>query len=909
MHSLEMKIGFPLLLAVATVALATEMASGASYVRIWNHAEAGEGGDNGMMLVENTYNDLAGWNEYCRTVEFRYQVHYYVEYDQGDARDRVVMVKARLYEDDPWPFDNDAVNPDQEVSMSADGLGAYTGGLHYYIGPNGWIARLEDRDGPVVGRSSSDATFDSIGYFTWTWTAPALTLENHVSWYSMSQAEFFASVQVDDTDAGEEAFNGDWYANRDVPYVRPTLTLTSPVGGETWYAGCRHDIAWDSDWYNAGVDVKYSLDGGATWAFVVEQTENDGVYPWFIPPGTASSNCIILIVNPDLGYNNLHSDRSGPFTIVPTSNEVFVDDDYDESTPGWGVNHFAGIQDGIDATADGGTVRVRDGTYTGERNRNLTWDGSVKHITIRSEDGPQNCVIDCQSSGRGVSLLGTHQTSADTIDGLTITNGAGDGGGIYCDQGSSPTIKNCVIANNGTEQAGGGILCAMGASPTIADCQITGNRATSAGVGIFCHEASPTILRCTIAQNIAGDEPVGRGGGICCEVNSNPTIRDCTITGNSVYDGGGVYCGDDSSPEITGCSITQNTASSGGGGIWCTNGSSPLISGCTIANNAAGGDVGGGIGCVGHCAPMIERCTITGNTGVAGGGVGCDASASPTVTSCEISGNVVSQMGGGIFCTDNSSPVIANCLICGNRANHVDYGGGGVYAGSPCSPRLVNCTIVENSAAYGGAIACNRGPSETLVNCVLWNNHASSGGPEIALFAGPEPSTISISHSDVAGGQDGIYRQSGCTVAWDASNISDDAMFMDADGPDGDLAAWEDNDYRLSGGSACIDDGDNGAVSAGLTTDLAGGLRVRGVRVDMGAYEYEAQFLLHDWNGDEIVSIIGDVPPFVNCAYFGDCPGGVDPVAVGDCNRDGIVSIIGDVPCFVDCVYFGNCPD
>jgi hypothetical protein len=62
--------------------------------------------------------------------------------------------------------------------------------------------------------------------------------------------------------------------------------------------------------------------------------------------------------------------------------------------------------------------------------------------------------------------------------------------------------------------------------------------------------------------------------------------------------------------------------------------------------------------------------------------------------------------------------------------------------------------------------------------------------------------------------------------------------------------------------------------------------------------------VLHDWNGDGIVSIIGDVPPFVQCVYFNNCSGDIDPVAVGDCNGDGFISIVGDVPCFVDCVYF-----
>jgi hypothetical protein len=72
---------------------------------------------------------------------------------------------------------------------------------------------------------------------------------------------------------------------------------------------------------------------------------------------------------------------------------------------------------------------------------------------------------------------------------------------------------------------------------------------------------------------------------------------------------------------------------------------------------------------------------------------------------------------------------------------------------------------------------------------------------------------------------------------------------------------------------------------------------------------WQSQVLLHDWNADGIMSIVGDVPPFVQCVYFSNCAGVADSIAVGDCNHDGIVSIIGDVPCFVNCVYFGNCPD
>jgi pimeloyl-ACP methyl ester carboxylesterase len=51
-----------------------------------------------------------------------------------------------------------------------------------------------------------------------------------------------------------------------------------------------------------------------------------------------------------------------------------------------------------------------------------------------------------------------------------------------------------------------------------------------------------------------------------------------------------------------------------------------------------------------------------------------------------------------------------------------------------------------------------------------------------------------------------------------------------------------------------------------------------------------------DMNWDGFRSIIGDVPAFVNCVYFGNCPDWPQDrlLGVGDCNHDRILSIIGD---------------
>ncbi len=102
------------------------------------------------------------------------------------------------------------------------------------------------------------------------------------------------------------------------------------------------------------------------------------------------------------------------------------------------------------------------------------------------------------------------------------------------------------------------------------------------------------------------------------------------------------------------------------------------------------------------------------------------------------------------------------------------------------------------------------------------------------------------------------------------------------------------------------------AVTAGKVANVTSAnttVTMNGDYTLVASFALDSHTLAHDWNGDGILSIIGDVPGFVNCVYFENCPDGINPIDVGDCNKDGIISIIGDVPCFVECVYFGNCPE
>ena len=104
------------------------------------------------------------------------------------------------------------------------------------------------------------------------------------------------------------------------------------------------------------------------------------------------------------------------------------------------------IQAGIVAAAEGDTVLLMDGAFTGPGNRDIDFVG--KAVTVRSTGGdPTMCVIDCEGSEadphRGF-IFQNNEGPGSVIEGITITHGWADyyGGGIFCDDHATPTIVN-----------------------------------------------------------------------------------------------------------------------------------------------------------------------------------------------------------------------------------------------------------------------------------------------------------------------------------------------------------------------------------------------------------------------------------------------------------------------------------
>jgi len=283
------------------------------------------------------------------------------------------------------------------------------------------------------------------------------------------------------------------------------------------------------------------------------------------------------------------------------------------------------IQTAIDAAVNGDEVVVVDGTYTGTGNRDIDFLG--KAITVRSKNGPENCIIDCEGSPENAHrgfYFHSGETLSSVLDGFTITGGhissttpsdpIGAAGAIYCDN-SSPTIANNIILSNYAANFG----------------------------AIYCNNNSSPLI---ISNNILDNSSHSGGGGICCRGGSSPTIVNNTISENHAGYGAGI----------------------------CVWGSSPTIIGNIISNNSVSqqqtGHSGGGIVCLFYCPAVIQNNLIKGNIAYDGGGISGYISSGPIITNNTIIGNMAIR-GGGISGEESSFTVI-NSILWNDSPDEID---------------------------------------------------------------------------------------------------------------------------------------------------------------------------------------------------------------------------------------------
>jgi len=539
---------------------------------------------------------------------------------------------------------------------------------------------------------------------------------------------------------------------------------------------------------------------------------------------------------------------------------------------------FATIQKGIDTALDGDTIIAADGTYTGPGNRDIDFEG--KAITLRGENGPQTCIIDCENaSGHRGFYLHSGEDANSIVSGFTITNGHiydDNGGGIYC-SGSSPTIENCIISNNN----------AIGASGI--DFGMDGENGY--GGAIFCtSDSNAHIINCTIISNAAmgGNGFMGGGGGNAYGgsiYGSNLILENCIISDNVALGGDG-----------TGGALGAGNGGDGyGAAIFCSTNGAMTITNCAISNNEATGGNGG-------------------DSGSYFAGVGGSA------------------YGGAIYCDYNNTSIIGNCIISENMASGGDGGtiipfpfpfpppysgadggdshGGGICYWSNEQSIIKNCTISSNTVSGGnsggdggsdgdgyGAIYYSLDSRVNITNSIIWDEVFLE--PEIALDSSASYSFLIISYSDVQGGQEQILSLGVHVFIW-SINIDSDPCFADMNNGDyhlqSQIGRWDPNTQTWvtdANTSLCIDAGNS-------NSDWTAELWPHGKRINMGAFGGTAEASMSPSDAGNIADLNNDDSvDFQDHAYFANGWKKEQILLPEDLDRNGIVDF-NDLQNFTD---------
>lgn len=242
------------------------------------------------------------------------------------------------------------------------------------------------------------------------------------------------------------------------------------------------------------------------------------------------------------------------------------------------------IQDAINGAANGDTILLAPGTYTGPGNRGVDFIG--KEVVVTSAAGPEETIVDCESLASAFRFVNGEGRNA-VVEGLTITGGYREksGGAITIDASSPAIVGNiilscladCVIESDpemGDWCYGGkgGAVYVKAGNPLIAYNDFRQNNANGGeGGAIYLYNSEADIVGNSFYANRIGgccsgipsaEDPVGgavyasgggvlflnnvfhensssqfRKGGAIYLYNGDHTIRNCTFVSNTAYAG------------------------------------------------------------------------------------------------------------------------------------------------------------------------------------------------------------------------------------------------------------------------------------------------------------------------------------------------------------------------------------
>jgi predicted outer membrane repeat protein len=468
---------------------------------------------------------------------------------------------------------------------------------------------------------------------------------------------------------------------------------------------------------------------------------------------------------------------------------------------------YSVIQDAVDDASGNDTIYLCAGTYA------LATAIAVDVAVTFEGAGADVTVLDGGATHRIMAI----DTSAVTVSGLTLRNGAttGDGGAI---SSAGPlTIRDSVFTGNSAVDSGGAVYAANGLS--ISGSTFSGNTAAGfdAGGAVYALDVERTVVieGSTFSNNATGN----RGGAVV--VDGDVSISASTFTANSAVDaadddgeGGAVYSAwSGADVVIEDSSFIDNMADRLGGAVLAEG---PVtITGSTFSENELLVEVGIG-GAVWADGLTVSASTFSRNLAKAGGAL-ASTSGEIVVSGSTFIGNFASAQGSAIR-TGAALVQAWNSTFVGNSAGR--EGDGGAIA-TDATVDLTNVTFSQNTGGTG---------AETSVRAI------GGGSAANTIFGDPFGAGVDdgCGASGLSDGGGNLTTDATCPGA--VVDLADLALqpLADNGGPTQTVA--------LGAASVAIDAGVDAVCEASPVSgiDQRGYVRPSGAACDSGAYEYEA---------------------------------------------------------------------
>ena len=223
------------------------------------------------------------------------------------------------------------------------------------------------------------------------------------------------------------------------------------------------------------------------------------------------------------------------------------------------------LQTAIANSANGDTIVVRGGTYTGSGpavisiTKSITllagWNGSaVGELVIDPTNYPTT--LDGENARRVVGITGN---VTPTLDGFIITRGNATGLITGCTQSSAKGCGGGVFIQDAHARIYNNVFISNTALMTAT------SYGQGAGGGLYASQASYAVISGNVfLSNVATLVYQGIGGALALDGGLTVTVRYNTFTGNSSAQwGGAVSLGDDGYAQVSDNVFTNNSAPSG----------------------------------------------------------------------------------------------------------------------------------------------------------------------------------------------------------------------------------------------------------------------------------------------------------------------------------------------------------